>query len=69
MKRFWSCLGDPSLHMIGVAVLLVYLSLGLGRSREPGADSRLVYCSTCRVHHYPESPCRCSSVWTFSAFH
>ena len=60
MRYVRNCLGDPSLHLLGIALILIYLAFGEG-SRFPDhrADEPLAFCRKCHVHHLPNKPCDC----------
>lgn len=60
MKKLGCCLGDPSLHLLAIALLLVYLAIGAPASG-PAAESRLVSCRKCRAVHFPEGSCTLAS--------
>ena len=60
MRALWNNLSDPCLHLLGIALLLVYLALGNGhRSDESVARSPLDFCKTCRTHFMPGKACAC----------
>jgi hypothetical protein len=60
MRYVRNCLSDPSLHLLAIALILVYLALG-DRStlREGSGEEPLAFCPKCRVHHLPEKTCDC----------
>ena len=60
MRSLWNFLSDPGLHILGIVLLLAYLTFG-GRasSMQVWAESPLAFCQTCHVHHIPDEPCDC----------
>ena len=58
MRIIRNFVGDPSLHIGVVVVLLIYLTQG-GMLARDAATSKLIECRTCRRHYYPERPCPC----------
>ena len=60
MRTFWSNLGDPSLHLLVIALLVVYLAFG-GRfsTDRRWAEAPLARCKVCRAHFLPGANCNC----------
>jgi hypothetical protein len=61
MKTVWNCLSDPSLHLLGIALLIVVAALGRPRPKdiELVAETPLAVCKKCHTHYFPFRPCRC----------
>ena len=60
MRFIRNCLSDPSLHLMVIALLLVYLAFGGGPwSRDSSAEAPLPYCSKCHIHFLPGKTCEC----------
>jgi hypothetical protein len=60
MRAIGNCLSDPSLHLLAIALLLVYLAFGGGSwSRDSSAETPLPYCQNCHFHFLPGKPCDC----------
>jgi hypothetical protein len=62
MRSFWNCLGDPSLHLLTIAMIMVYLAFGRGsQSDDAWAASPLLSCKVCHGHYLPGKLCDCHS--------
>ncbi len=62
MRFVRNCLVDPSLHLLGIALILVYLAFGdRSKPRASDPDEPLAFCAKCRIHHLPERPCSCEA--------
>jgi hypothetical protein len=62
MRSFWNCLGDPSLHLLTVAMIVVYLAFS--RGAQPGdsrAEAPLATCTACHGYYLPGKTCECRS--------
>ena len=60
MRALWNNLSDPSLHLLAIALFLVYLAFGSGSWHdERDAASPLAFCKTCQVHYLPGKACDC----------
>ncbi len=59
MRSLWNYLGDPGLHLLAIALVLVYLAFGVSRSEDTVGEAPLPYCKACRFHYLPNKPCAC----------
>ena len=59
MRSFWNSLSDPGLHMLAIALVLVYLAFGASRWDDAVGVAPLPYCKACRFHYLPDKPCAC----------
>jgi hypothetical protein len=65
MRSLWNNLGDPSLHLLVIALVVVYLAFGRGpRSEEPEAP--LPFCNACHSHYLPGDSCVCPPAGNFA---
>ena len=63
MRSLWNSLGDPGLHLLVIALFLLYLAFGRGSSSaEERAISPLPYCESCRLHFMPGGSCSCDTM-------
>ena len=60
MRRVWSFLSDPGLHLLMIVLALIVLAIGSTGPPEPGEESPLVACSKCGAHHYLEPAGSCT---------
>jgi hypothetical protein len=62
MRSLWNNLGDPTLHLLATALILLYLALGGGSwPGETAAEAPLPYCKSCHAHYLPGKTCDCRS--------
>jgi hypothetical protein len=60
MRSVWNNLSDPSLHLLAIAVILVYLAFGQTPwSNAIRAEDPLPICKACRAHYLPGNLCEC----------
>ena len=60
MRSLWNCVGDPSLHLLTIAMIVVCLAFG--RDARPGdsrAESPLASCNACHGSYLPGTICEC----------
>jgi hypothetical protein len=63
MRSLWNSLGDPGLHLLAIALIVIYLAFSRGSSSaEERAVSPLPYCESCRLHFMPGGPCGCTGL-------
>lgn len=61
MRCFWQSLGDPSLHLIAIALIVLYIAIGRGSwSDSLRAEAPLPTCQRCHGHYLPGTRCDCS---------
>jgi hypothetical protein len=60
MRSLCNNLGDPSLHLLAIALIVVYLAFGRGsRSGDDRAEAPLPTCKRCLGHYLPGTTCDC----------
>jgi hypothetical protein len=60
MRSLLNNLGDPSLHLLAIAMIVVYLTFGRPSwSRDAQAEAPLPYCKVCHAHFLPGATCDC----------
>jgi hypothetical protein len=60
MRPLCNFLSDPTLHLLAIALFLIYLTFGGGlRWRDSFAESPLPICKVCHTHFLPDRPCEC----------
>jgi hypothetical protein len=67
MRSIWNNLGDPALHLLVIALILVYLALGRTPwSNALRAEDPLPVCNVCHSHYLPGNICECPAVHDFA---
>ena len=59
MRALWNNLSDPSLHLLAIASLLVYLAFSGSWTDDGAASSPLGYCKSCHAHFMLGKACDC----------
>ena len=60
MRTLSNQLGDPSLHLLAIALFVVYLAFGRGHmSGAMRPEDPLPFCKVCHVHFLPGQTCDC----------
>ncbi len=67
MRSLGNLLSDPTLHLLMIALFLIYLAFGNSqRARDGFAESPLPVCKTCHIHFLPDRPCDCRTPGRFA---
>ncbi len=60
MQSLRNSLGDPSLHLLGIALIVIYLAFGHGYgSSETSPEAPLPVCKSCNRHYLVGTTCIC----------
>ena len=60
MRNIGNFLADPGLHLLGIALLVIYLTFGgSGWLKGSAAEAPLPVCSSCNVRYLPDRTCSC----------
>jgi hypothetical protein len=60
MRSLWNFVSDPTLHLLAIALFLVYLTVAGGpRWRDSNGEAPLPSCKICHNHFMPGKLCEC----------